>query len=344
MKTYKIFLLIWGLSYSGSLEAQTIQTPTFSKSLSNLGISSLNVETIGGDVNVTGVPDNEARLEVYAKSKSGIVNKDEMTKMLNSQYTLAITTENKKLVISLTKRTIEQAAHSTLSISFKIYVPVTVACDIHDTGGNISISNLAGSQNLVSSGADLRAENVIGTINGTTSGGNISISDCTTQMKLTTSGGSIIANRCHGNIDLNTSGGTISFSKLTGTISVGTSHGNIMGDDIEGELKAITSGGSISLSKLSCSVLAGTSGGNISAEVVDVKKNLRFVVGGGNINLELPKNIQASLDFTANKVFARNLDNFIGSKTSEKIKGSINNGTIEIFAQANNGSVNVKLF
>jgi hypothetical protein len=344
MKRSGILLLFIALSYNGEVKAQTNQGPILVKSLSKDVITSLNVETIGGDVTVTGVPEKEGRIEVYAKTNSETVDKDQIIAALNNQYNLVINTENKKLVVSLTKRGTEEARPlSTLKVSFKIYVPASITSDIQDTGGNISILNLAGSQSLVSSGGDLRTENVTGSISGTTSGGNISIVSCARQMKFTTSGGSIVATRCDGNIDLSTSGGSVTFSKLKGTINVSTSHGNIMGNDVEGDLTAITSGGSINLSKLSCSVLAGTSGGNISAEVTEVKNNLKFVVGGGNIDLELPKGLKATVDITAKKVLASNLDNFTGSKTAGAVKGAINNGTVKIFAQAIDGNVDFKL-
>jgi DUF4097 and DUF4098 domain-containing protein YvlB len=160
-------------------------------------------------------------------------------------------------------------------------------------------------------------------------------------MDLSTSGGDIDASDCTGTLHLSTSGGSLRLTNLNGDIDAQTSGGNVKGSNIEGALSAHTSGGNVELRDLACSLEASTSGGQIDVAIKQPGKFIRLSNSGGNIHLQIPRNIAADLDIHATKIKTGNLENFNGSVAEESIRGKLNGGGVMVRADAGSGNVSL---
>ncbi|HEX4852329.1 MAG TPA: hypothetical protein VFV08_16045, partial [Puia sp.] len=268
----KKFLFISMLGFASTVAfAQTSSTPYMTKSLSSDAIKEVEAKTQGGNISVSGGSGSDARIEVYVtpNGKEGSLSKDEIKKRLDEDYEMNITASGGKLKAITKAKEKSMNWKRWLNVSYKIYIPQNASTDLSTSGGNISLSNLNGTQDFRTSGGNLEVEKVTGRITGETSGGNIDVSDSKDNIDLHTSGGNVEASNCSGKIDLNTSGGSLTLRELNGTVTANTSGGSVNGKSVTGELNAHTSGGNVSLHDLSCSLDASTSGGNIHVEIKD---------------------------------------------------------------------------
>jgi hypothetical protein len=331
-------LLLVAVSY-----AQTEKTPYLTKSLSGESIKNVKVETSGGSISVTG--GTEARIDVYVTPNNGKENlsKEEIKQRLEEKYNVVINVSNGKLEATAKTKEKNMDWKKALSISFKIFVPQSVSTDLHTSGGSISLTNLSGTQDFSTSGGSLNIDKVTGNIKGRTSGGSIDIEDSKSEIDLNTSGGSISAKNCEGNIKLRTSGGSLSLNDLNGMISANTSGGSVTGKNVKGEMEAHTSGGNIHFDDLSCSLETSTSGGNIDIAFKQIGKFIRVSNSGGNIALELPKNIGLDLKLEANSIKTDKLENFSGNLDDDEISGKLNGGGVSVKVHAGSGRISLAL-
>jgi len=346
----KLFSLLLVSAFAIAVNAQfnAEKDPYIVKSLSNESLQKVLVETSGGSITVEGVAASEARIEVYVRANNwkgnSFLNKDEIQKRLDENYTLEIGVSGGQLsAIAKQKKQINFNWKKGLSISFKIYVTKDIATKLSTSGGSIALSNLSGSQDFKTSGGSLTVDDVSGVIKGRTSGGSISLHNAKDDIDLSTSGGSIEAKNCTGNIELNTSGGSLTLRDLSGKVNARTSGGSVSGDNIEGELYAHTSGGSVDLNRLACSVEASTSGGHIDVEVVKLGSYVKLDNSGGNITLSLPKDKGVNLDLHGNKIKVDPLTNFSGSKEDDDLTGTLNGGGALVKVHAGSGKITLKM-
>ena len=310
------------------------------KSLTGLAINQVTAETSGGNISVAGVPDGEARLEVYVRDNHGSdLPNDEIKKRLDEQFDLNISTDNHKLTVSVRPhRNINW--NKSLSVSFKIYAPEAVATVLRTSGGNITLKKLTGSsQDFRTSGGNLDIDQITGKVIGRTSGGNINISDSKDDLDLTTSGGNIEATHCEGNLHFGTSGGDLKLRLLKGTIRANTSGGNVRGEEIDGELNARTSGGNIKMSDLTCSLNAGTSGGDINVGFRELGKYVELTNSSGNVTIQLPSGKGLDLHISADRVRVSSMANFKGDMDEKHIDGTLNGGGIPLKVSNSSGDV-----
>lgn len=315
------------------------------KTLSTDAIRQVEARTSGGGIEVNGVGASEARIEVYVKEngRHGSSTKEEIEKMIASDYDLTVTSaDNKLTAIAKPKRNFRDW-NSTVSISYKIYVPINCGTHLNTSGGGISISNLNGDQHFNTSGGGLEVKGLSGKISGHTSGGGISVSDSKDDIELETSGGGIEAIRCSGQIHLNTSGGSIELKELGGNIRATTSGGNVEANKITGELITHTSGGNIDLTDMSGSLEASTSGGNIEVEMNETGKFVRLSNSGGSVHLEMPKGKGLDLDIHGDGIRTQGLSNFSGSMEKTSINGTVNGGGTPVDIHAGSGGVTIAL-
>ena len=323
----KLAIILFALLITVAVRAQSDHEPYLKKSLANESIRDIYARTSGGGIAVTGVPDNEARIEVYVKGNNGFdLSKDEIKRRLEEDYDIEVTASGGKLTAVAKPKSFNMNWKRALSISFKMYVPKNVSTDLSTSGGSIALSNLAGNQNFTTSGGSLNLEKLSGRVNGKTSGGSIKVRDAKDDIDLSTSGGTIDAQNCGGNIELSTSGGSINLDGLKGNIMAKTSGGTIRGTGINGELEAHTSGGSVNLRQISGSVDASTSGGSMDIEIDQIDKYVTASNSGGNIHLTLPANKGLDLKLRGNKIRVDALSNFSGEQDDHNLNGTVNGG------------------
>jgi len=333
MKKYLIALVFGTLLVSAKAQ-ESSKEPYLVKSLTSDAIQNVKVETTGGNISVAGA-DAEARIEVYVwpgNSRDRNLSKEEIKKRLEEDYELTVSAENHKLTaIAKPKHEFRDWNHS-LSISFKVYVPHNVSTNLSTSGGNISLTSLAGTQDFTTSGGNLNIDHLTGHIKGRTSGGNITLSDLKDDIDLSTSGGNINAGNANGDIRLSTSGGSLTLRELQGTIKATTSGGNVHADNIEGELSAHTSGGNVSMTGLACSVETSTSGGNIDVSIKTLGKYVKISNSGGHISLQVPQGQGMDLKLSADRVDATSMSGFKGDIKKDRIEGSLNGGGVPVSA------------
>jgi DUF4097 and DUF4098 domain-containing protein YvlB len=345
----KAFLLLFSLScFSVSVHAQIRkgQQPYQTKSLANESVREVEVETSGGSIDVTGGT-GDARIEVYVnrnnnRNGDSELSKEEIQQRLDNDYNLDVSVSNGKLTAKAKPKRNNMDWKRALSVSFRIFVPQTVSTDLNTSGGSIQLANLSGEQRFSTSGGDLRLDNITGKTRGSTSGGSITLNNSkNNDLRLSTSGGDIEATDCSGNLHLSTSGGSLRLTRLDGDIDASTSGGSVRGSAIAGDLKAHTSGGDVDLRDLSCSLEASTSGGHIDVAIRKPGKFIKLSNSGGNINLQLPKNIAADLDIQADRVNAGTLANFSGTIDEDTVHGKLNGGGVNVSADAGSGRVSL---
>lgn len=342
----KILAFILSIATVSGLKAQ--KEPAFlEKSFAAESITSVKSETSGGNIIVKSITSGEAKVEVFVKPanqrRAGSTSREEIKQKLEEDYDLTVTVSNGLLTATARSKKKVYDWKDALSISFNIYVPAKVSTNLLTSGGNIELSDLAGTQDFKTSGGNLKIERVKGKVNGRTSGGNISIVDSYDDIRLTTSGGNITADQCKGKLHLVTSGGSIELKDLNGEVDAGTSGGNIEGNSIKGELQAHTSGGNVHLDELYCSVESSTSGGNIDISITEPGKYVRVNNSGGNIDIELPSAKGMDIKLTASKIKTDKLSNFSGSLEDDKIEGALNGGGIPVTVRASSGRITLSL-
>jgi DUF4097 and DUF4098 domain-containing protein YvlB len=315
------------------------------KPLSAESINQVDAKTSGGGIEVTGVSPSEARIEVYISQNGhhGDYSKEEIEKLISSDYELSVTTSANKLTAVARPKKNFRNWDNQLSISYRIFVPTACGTRLNTSGGGISISNLSGEQHFNTSGGGLDVKGLSGKIVGRTSGGGIDVSDSKDDIDLETSGGGIEASRCSGQIRLNTSGGSLDLKELSGNIRATTSGGNIEAEKITGDLVTHTSGGNIDMTSMSGSLEASTSGGNIDVELLETGKYVRLSNSGGNVHLQIPKGKGLDLDIHGDRIKTEGLSNFSGSMEKQSINGKVNGGGIPIDVDAGSGGVTLAL-
>lgn len=342
MNMKKIVLFVLAAVQISLAGAQSGGTPPYlQKSFAGDDIQSVYSETSGGNISVYGVPAAEARVEVYVfgnNGRDGDLSREEIKRRLEEQYELVVSAEGHKLTATA-KGKRNTNWNRGLSISFKIYVPVSSSTNLRTSGGNIALKKLSGTQDFTTSGGNLDIDQITGRLTGRTSGGNVYISDSKDQIDLTTSGGNVEATHCEGNLRLATSGGNVTLRLLKGVIKASTSGGSVRGEAIDGELSAHTSGGNVKLQDLSCSLDASTSAGNIDVSFKEIGKYITLSNSGGNVYLHVPSGKGMDLRLHAEKVNVNSLNNFSGDTDEHHIDGKINGGGIPVRVDGSGGKI-----
>lgn len=341
MKSILSFLTL--LLFTGSLVAQDDKTPYQTVSLKDKKITEAYVRTSGGYIHASGAA-AEPRVEVYIRGNGNKEwSREDIQSLLNENYELTVNTENGKLTATARNKKNNQNWKKSLSISFKLYLPVPVSTDFVTSGGSIQLSDFkGGTHEFTTSGGSLRVERVDAQINGVTSGGSIYADQLAKDIKLTTSGGSIEAKNSNGRIRLTTSGGSLTLQGLKGDIGATTSGGSIKGNDIDGTLAAHTSGGSITMDNISGNLNTGTSGGHVSVRMTRLDKYVNVHTSAGGITLDLPQGQAMDLDLSGNKIETDRLEDFSGRIDRDRVEGKVKGGGTRIEARANSGRLNLK--
>jgi hypothetical protein len=341
----KIFLLVTALTSIIYTNAQNDKEPYMTKSLSGQSVNSAKAETSGGSIQVSGVSDNEARIEVFIRSSNSRYSytKEEIAKKLEEDYNLEVSVSGGKVsAIARTKRN-NMNWEKALSISFKIYIPANSSTDLATSGGSISLDNLNGTHDFRTSGGSLHIDKLSGKMKGRTSGGSITVLHSKDDINLHTSGGSIHADDCTGTLELVTSGGSLRLKNLSGEVDARTSGGSVHGDDIKADLIAHTSGGNVDLAGISGSVDAATSGGNIHVEIAQLGKFVKIGNSGGNVNLTLPADKGLDLKITGSRINTGTLKNFSGTLEEDEVNGKLNGGGVPVTVRSSSGRVTLSL-
>lgn len=194
---------------------------------------------------------------------------------------------------------------SGYSVRIEIMLPSKYNTDIETSGGDITLYNLIGENNL------------------NTSGGDVKVMSTTGELMVETSGGDITIDQHKGNSRLSTSGGDINTLKLVGN------------------LKATTSGGDVRVEVSDGSILAKTSGGNIDISYYGNNKGIEARTSGGSIHARIPSSFKADVFLeTSGGDIESNFSNSRTSKVSRStLKAEYNSGGESFICKTSGGSI-----
>jgi len=221
--------------------------------------------------------------------------------------------------------------------------------------GNITLGNTTGDLFIKTGGGTIKGGNVGGFVWIESAGGTVSLNNVKGKADITTIVGDISIKYADKSVKANTFGGSIKIDEVNGPIDLETGAGSI---DVKGAQKYVSvksQGGNINLYDINGVVNATTKGGNIYAEIVSNylgTGKIELVSKSGDVTLSLPENFKASLFLTYKKGKSPLDNNEIISdfpithskidRYTERGKGDINGGGIEVKVEAINGSVFVK--
>jgi len=170
---------------------------------------------------------------------------------------------------------------------------------VKTSGGDISLQQVTGKVRGTTSGGDIDARNVQGELDVRTSGGDVLIEEIRgASHRASTSGGDVEARVVTGSVDLRTSGGNVIADRVQGRVQGHTSGGNMEIYAVTGDVDISTSGGDLDLREIQGSLTGKTSGGDVRAEVANggkLRGPIRLTTSGGEVELRLPSNVQASV-------------------------------------------------
>jgi DUF4097 and DUF4098 domain-containing protein YvlB len=342
----KQFFLLLAATVSTTIALAQNEAPYINKSLANEGINKVIAETSGGNILVNGVS-AEPHLELYLRSSNGrnSLSQGELEQKFKEDYDLTLTTANHTLTVICKPKggLLKNNWNSRVSVSFKIYVPVSSATNVKTSGGNVDMAHLSGVQEFRTSGGNLHIDDLKGNIKGVTSGGNVHVINCSNDIDLRTSGGNIEARNNDGKISLHTSGGNVTLSDLKGNVDATTSGGNVTGTTISGELLASTSGGNVTLQGLACSLDASTSGGHLSVSIKELGSYVKLANSGGNVNLTLPANKGIDIHIKSDKISLVTPVAFTGTNEDGRMEGKFNGGGVPVTVRAGGSRVSLTM-
>ncbi len=301
MKT-STFLLVAGLVAVLPLSASAKIERVVEKTFSVQPGGTFKAETQGGDIRVE--PGTGDIVKVVAKQKIR-ANTDADADDLLKDLTLTIEQQGND-VVAIAKYPDKPfgfhiGSWPPVQVDFIVTVPSRFNTDLHTSGGDITVGNLAGTMFARTSGGDVKVGQIDGTVDVNTSGGDVQLTSCSGATKLRTSGGDVTAERIAGPADLGTSGGDIVARHVENTLQAHTSGGDIEAGifgALQGDCSLGTSGGDVTVTidkSVTCQLDAATSGGAVQAAGLTItlenggvgKSRLAGKVNGGGPLLKL---------------------------------------------------------
>jgi hypothetical protein len=216
--------------------------------------------------------------------------------------------------------------HSKMDASYTLHVPKKFDLDLQTSGGDIAAVDVSGSLKAHTSGGKLEFADLEGPLTANTSGGSIRVEGCRCPTEIKTSGGDISVLNNAGVLHAKTSGGRIEVHNLSGDADLETSGGDLILEKIRGKLIGKTSGGSIRTS--------------IPAEVVG---DLQLRTSAGNIDLAVPEN--AALDIDARTSVGRVISELplaTSESGHEHLRGTLNGGGKSVILKTLAGNITLK--
>lgn len=284
------------------VNAYSFDQPYRTERFSVSGNVTLDVETSGGSIEVTGSNNNEVVVEMYVRKRGRWLQMgdDDL-----SDYQITIVQQGNKIIAHAERKAKLNWGSNNISISFKVMAPSSTSSELSTSGGSIGIALLEGNQRLDTSGGSISVDDVMGNVEARTSGGSISVENM------------------EGDLDAKTSGGSISL------------------DRVKGKLDFSTSGGSINVSEISGQVRGSTSGGSIRADITDVTGDISLRTSGGSIYATVPGGRGYDLELRGNRVITE-LRNFSGNAEEDRISGQMNGGGPKISLRTSGGHIKLK--
>ena len=326
MKTLLTSLTLVSLTSFGVLAASedTVHETTAAKPGGKLV-----VDVDFGSIDVA--PGDNDKVVIDAHRKVEMSSKEKEQEYL-AAAPITITTEGEKVILranqkheSLGSQFWRMMGHSRTEGHYTIKVPANFNLDLDTSGGDVSANGVTGSVKADTSGGDLSFGQIHGDLHADTSGGNI------------------VAKDCDGKTDLDTNGGRIEVTGGRGVLKAETSGGNVTVLNRVGDTKVASSGGKLRLGNISGKLDAETSGGSVSAILPSsVAGNVRLETSGGSITVVTPPNTALTIDAETSAGGIRSdLPISRLSADEDSLKGTLNGGGTKLVLRSSAGSIEI---
>jgi hypothetical protein len=276
-------------------------------------------------------PDSADQVTIQVHRKVEASSKEKEEEYLRAAP-VRITTEGDKVIVRATRKDDSLGKHfwnmfgrHSAEANYTIRVPASFNADLDTSGGDISASGLTGSIKVDTSGGDLTFQKIQGEIKAETSGGNIKVATCDGRAHLETSGGHIEVTDSRGNLDADTSGGNITVKNLAGSAKVESSGGKLRLANVSGKLHAETSGGAIS------AILPAT-----------VTDDVQLETSAGAIKVMTPANAGLTIDAQTSAGGVHSELPITNMRSDDDtLRGNINGGGKKLTLRSGAGSIEI---
>ena len=268
------------------------------------GPGMLNVFTPNGNIEVEHVSNsNKVRVELYVDRGYAFWSN---TKNLDN-YRINIFQRGNEIVASVEPKTKSTGLFSDqMTFSYKIFVPEQMSSSLTTTGGHIDLEGVQGTHVIKSGGGNINARDITGNIKASTSGGNIDI------------------------------------HSSEGKIFVFTDGGNITADDNTGELRLQAKAGWIKARRISGTLVSSADAGDIEASFLNVSIGILANTTTGDIDISIPGGFGYDLVLRGSQVNIPSGSTFEGTKRSNFVEGTFNEGGARLNLETRTGTVTLK--
>jgi DUF4097 and DUF4098 domain-containing protein YvlB len=255
----------------------------FSKSLAVAPSGTLTMTLEFGDVQITGVDQNTARIRILCNVNRA--NESDAAKILRREHVVIKQTGNTISINSCEPSSVHHFFgwnESDLNVRYEITVPRQFGVHVETAGGNVKLDGLRGDISAKTDGGQLKFQDIDGNVDGETAGGDV------------------YAHNCHSSVNLKTMGGNITIEEFAGMEIHATTEGGSVSADFLAAPKADsrfdTSGGNVTVrlpNKAAIMLDARAEGGSVKTELavqVDGElrdNNLKGTINGGGPLLKL---------------------------------------------------------
>jgi DUF4097 and DUF4098 domain-containing protein YvlB len=296
----------------------------------------LTVEADGSDVTVTGGDGTQVAVQILVTGSQSYVDHMDLTAEATSGG-VAVTAKHKPGVTGWFN-----VGHTESSV--KVKVPKNYNVELRTSGGDITAAQLQGSLYGKTSGGDVKVSDVRGPVSAHSSGGDITTTNIEGKTEIETSGGDVVARTVTGNLDASTSGGEILVEHVTGATRARSSSGDVVARNVRGNVDLRSSGGGIRAEGVDGEIRASTSGGDVEAELIGANRGIYATSSGGSIVLHLPADTGGVLDASTS---GGNIKTELPVTTKEagerRLNGTIGGGGAEILAKTSGGNIRLQL-
>jgi DUF4097 and DUF4098 domain-containing protein YvlB len=341
MRVPIITLFLMFLSGITFAQVNWTDEPIILKQIKGPTIRSVSVKTLSGNIAVIGT-NEQPSIEVYVDAiNEATPSKAELRRLIAQDYAIDMMVRDHQLIVSATCKYGDSNWKKAISISFKIFVPNSVVCNLTSKTGSVSLVNLGGNQTFDTNGA-VNLEKISGIVKGRTGNGDINLSNSGPDIDISTGGGDIVAMNCQGKLKLKTDKGAINLSRLRGTIDATTILGNIQSDEIDGTFNTETTAGDITLKRMSCHLSAKTASGTINAELSKACKSIKLSAAEGDANIILSSRDGFNLNCEGKSITGDMPKKFSGTNDGKKLSGAVYGGGVPVEVHAISGEVKVQ--
>jgi len=264
----------------------------------------LSIQDINGNLFINGREGGEFRLEVLYKTNS-FADKKNINQIKDDKINISHLEDDKIIQIN----TVSNPTHFDITKSYYIHLPSYIHLNIDIIGGDIYLSSINGTVNILTNGGNIDIDRLSGKINANTSAGDLNLKNIDGSIRLHTNNGDITVTKSSGNFYTSTSGGSLSFKYINGDIKAQNYAGPISLKDINSKSIIINNTGGLLL----CQNIIS----NIKIKNYNNNTQLLDIVGNVDIN-------SSNSDIYINHLSGQlNCQVTVGNIEGEQISGSI---------------------